>query len=69
MSDGLFDDLGCTRDSIEDRIRRIDPKACTVELRPFLPTSIFDELAQYEFEPIRESLRAVFSHWLGEQSQ
>jgi ribosomal protein S15P/S13E len=56
-------------DSIEDRIRRIDPKACTVELRPILPTSIFDELAQYEFEPIRESLGAVFSHWLGEQSQ
>ena len=56
-------------DSIEDRIRRIDPKACTVELRPVLPTSIFEELAQYEFEPIRESLRAVFSHWLGEQGQ
>lgn len=56
-------------DSIEDRIRRIDPKACTVELRPVLPTSIFKELAQYEFEPIRESLRAVFSHWLGEQSR
>jgi Nucleotidyl transferase AbiEii toxin, Type IV TA system len=50
---------------IEDRIARTDKKSCTVALRPVLPASIFDELAEHEFERIRKSLRAVFSYWLG----
>jgi hypothetical protein len=32
-----------------------------------LPASIFDELAKPEFEPIRISLRTMFSHWLGKE--
>ncbi len=56
-------------DFIEDRIRRTDPKSCTVELRPVLPPSVFDELAQHDFEPIRKSLRAVFSDWLEKERQ
>jgi hypothetical protein len=54
-------------DFIEDRIRRTDAKSCTVELRPVLPLSVFDELAKPEFEPIRISLRTMFSHWLGKE--
>lgn len=53
----------------EDRIARTDNKSCTVELRPVLPASIFDELAEHEFEPIRKSLRAVFSYWLGKEAR
>ncbi len=51
---------------LDGRIRRIDPKLCTVELRPVLPAPVFEDLANHEFEPIRQSLRVVFAHWLGE---
>ena len=55
--------------SIENRIQSVNTKLCTVELRTVLPPIIFDELAKNEFEPIRKSLRTVFSHWLGEPEQ
>jgi hypothetical protein len=51
---------------IETRIASIDPKLCTVELRPVLPPPLFEELAQKQFEPIRQSLRTLFSQWLEE---
>ena len=57
------------RESIDSRIENINPKLCTVELRPVLPQGVFDELAGTGFEPIRRSLRTVLSHWLGEQKQ
>jgi len=57
------------RESIERRIENINPKLCTVELRPVLPPAVFDELAESEFEPIRRSLGTVLSHWLGEQKR
>lgn len=57
------------RESIDSRIENISPKLCTVELRPILPLAVFKDLAKYEFEPIRRSLRNVLSHWLGEQKQ
>jgi hypothetical protein len=57
------------RESIDRRIENINPKLCTVELRPVLPPAVFDELAESEFEPIRRSLRTVHSHWLGEQKK
>ncbi len=53
---------------IETRIQNIDAKLCTVELRPVLPQAVFDQLGANEFEAIRQSLRAVFSHWLGKGS-
>jgi predicted nucleotidyltransferase len=56
-------------ESIETRIQNIDTKLCTVELRPVLPQSVFDELAKNEFETIRRSLRNVFAHWLGKAEQ
>lgn len=57
------------RESIERRIENINPKLCTVELRPVLPPAVFDELAESEFEPIRRSLGTVLSHWRGEQKR
>ena len=39
-------------ESIETRIQDINTKLCTVELRPVLPLTIFEELAQNEFEAI-----------------
>lgn len=54
---------------IAGRIEKIVPKLCTVELRAVLPPQVFEGLAEKEFEPIRHSLRTVFSHWLGEVAQ
>jgi hypothetical protein len=55
------------RRSIESRIQDINPKLCTVELRPVLPSAIFEELAKKEFQPISHSLRVAFSQWLRER--
>jgi Nucleotidyl transferase AbiEii toxin, Type IV TA system len=51
---------------LSERIQKIGAKLCTVELRPVLPASIFEDLANCAFEPIRQSLRVAFAHWLGE---
>jgi len=54
---------------IDARIRGVTPKLCTVELRPVLPTSVFQELEKQDFQPIRSSLRTVFAEWLEESSK
>jgi len=51
-------------DLIRSRIARIDPKLCTVELRPILPQEVFSELARDDFNRLREALEAVFSNWI-----
>jgi len=50
--------------SITERIEAVDPKLCTVELRPALPATLFEQLEKKDFEPIRQSLRETFSDWL-----
>jgi hypothetical protein len=52
------------KESIKARIEAVNPKLCTVELRPVLPLPLFEQLEKKEFEPIRQSLRTVFSDWL-----
>jgi hypothetical protein len=52
------------KESITERIEAIDPKLCTVELRPVLPPALFEELEKKGFEPIRLALCEVFSDWL-----
>lgn len=52
------------KESITARVEAIDAKLCTVELRPVLPPTLFEQLAKEGFEPIRISLRKVFSDWL-----
>ena len=54
---------------IEERIQSVTPKLCTVELRPVLPASVFDELERQSFQPIHSSLRTVFAEWLEESSK
>jgi nucleotidyltransferase AbiEii toxin of type IV toxin-antitoxin system len=51
---------------IEARIRSIDVKLSTIDLRPILPPPLFHELAKKQFELIRDSLRKVFSEWVEE---
>ena len=57
------------REFIQSRIQSVNPKLCTVELRPVLPAPIFVGLAQKDFQPICHSVRSVFSPWLGEQHE
>jgi hypothetical protein len=57
------------REFIVNRIAKITPKLCTVELRTVLPSDVFEELAKNEFGAIRHSLHTAFSHWLGEAQQ
>jgi hypothetical protein len=54
------------RGFIEERIRSMTAKLCTVELRPVLPLSMFEELAKGSFESIRGSVRTIFSEWVEE---
>jgi len=49
---------------IRSRIARIDPKLCTVELRPILPQELFAQLAKDDFNRLRKALEAVFSNWI-----
>lgn len=49
---------------IRSRIARIDPKLCTVELRPILPKELFAELAKDDFNRLRKALESVFSNWI-----
>jgi hypothetical protein len=54
---------------IAARIHSITPKLCTVELRPVLPPSVFEELQKQDFLPIHSSLRTIFADWLEEPSR
>ncbi len=54
---------------IDARIRSVTPKLCTVELRPVLPASVFEELEKQDFQPIESSLRTVFAEQLEESSR
>ena len=51
-------------DLIRSRIARIEPKLCTVELRPILPQELFAELAKDDFNLLRKALEAAFSNWI-----
>ena|ERR1700688_3511787 len=48
---------GIRQGFIGERIRNMTAKLCTVELRPVLPLSMFEELAKGSFESIRGSVR------------
>jgi hypothetical protein len=54
------------KESIKVRIEAVTAKLCTVELRTVLPLPLFEQLEQEGFEPMRQSLRTVFSDWVAE---
>jgi hypothetical protein len=43
----------------------VTPKRCESELREYLPEDGYRQLAETEFEPLRQSLRDPFAEWLG----
>jgi len=60
VSDRLEDPL-----FIDQRIAAVTPKRCESELREYLPEDGYRQLAETEFEPLRQSLRDPFAEWLG----
>jgi len=51
-------------DFIKQRIAAVTPKRCESELREYLPEDVYRQLAENEFEPLRQSLRDLFAEWL-----
>jgi len=48
---------------IAARITQVDEKRCS-ELRPLLPSEVFESLAKEQFSPLREALRDLYRRWL-----
>lgn len=51
-------------DFVRSRIKSVDSKLCTVELRAVLPDDLFRALAKEDFKSLRDSLEAVFANWI-----
>jgi hypothetical protein len=51
-------------ESIQMRIRAVDPKLCTVELRTVLPDELFSKFAREDFNQLRHSLETVLGDWI-----
>jgi hypothetical protein len=49
---------------IAKRIDQVNSRTCKPELQPYLPNDIYKELEGANFEPLRETLRQLFSEWL-----
>jgi hypothetical protein len=63
LSDGLLmNELN--GDDIANRIERVTPKLCQVELQGVLPPEVYEPLERAEFQPLREALRITFEQWL-----
>lgn len=49
---------------IAERIDQVNFRTGKPELQPYLPDDIYKELEGANFEPLRETLRQLFSEWL-----
>jgi len=52
------------RDTILDRIGRIDVNRCRLELKAILPAEAYEPLEAVAFEPLRYALRELYQSWL-----
>lgn len=67
LKSGLADTLISWEIEAEDilkRIKQVDVKRCTAELRPVLPPGIFEALARESFKPLRDVLYEHYADWL-----
>jgi hypothetical protein len=64
LQDGVVSDRLEDPDFIKQRIAAVTPKRCESELREYLPEDVYRQLAENEFEPLRQSLRDLFAEWL-----
>lgn len=52
------------REFIWTRIKKVDSKLCTAELRAILPDRFFTTLASKNFKQLRDSLELIFANWI-----
>ena len=64
LEDGVVSDRLEDPNFINQRIAAVTPKRCESELREYLPEDVYRQLAENEFEPLRQSLRDLFAEWL-----
>lgn len=64
LQDGVVSDRLEDPDFIERRIAAVIAKRCEPELREYLPEDVYRELAESDFEALRQSLRELFAEWL-----
>jgi hypothetical protein len=51
-------------DVISDRIMRIGPELCRLELKPILPPDVYFPLEEVGFGPLRAALKDLYEEWL-----
>ena len=51
-------------DSILDRIAHTSVDLCTFELKPILPPEVYFPLQDADFEPLRDTVKALYKEWL-----
>lgn len=64
LQDGVVSDRLENPDFIHQRIAAVTPKRCEAELQQYLPEEVYRQLAESEFESLRQSLRDLFAEWL-----
>jgi hypothetical protein len=64
LDDGVVSDRLEDPAFIDQRIAAVTAKRCAAELQPYLPEDVYRQLAEDEFEPLRQSLRELFAEWL-----
>jgi len=50
--------------AISDRIKRVTPKLCKLELENYLPADVYSRLEEVEFAPLRDALKDLYKEWL-----
>jgi hypothetical protein len=51
-------------EGILERVAQIDDKRCRAELESFLPSEVFQDLAQKGFQPLSDALLDLYQDWL-----
>ena len=64
LEDGVVSDRLEDPDFIYARIAAVTPRRCEAELKEHLPEEVYRQLANNEFESLRQSLRDLFAEWL-----
>ena len=64
LEDGVVSDRLEDPTFIYERIAAVTPRRCEAEFNEYLPEEVYRQLANNEFESLRQSLRDLFAEWL-----
>jgi len=63
LSDALMN-FEMDAEAIRFRIGAVDANHCRLELKPILPSEVYDPLGRADFQPLRDSLESLYAPWL-----